>query len=386
MSSIAQGFGDVRGRLKTASIGMLLAFGALVEYHTAWNKDPQAAEVNTVTVTTTSGTGGQVHTVSLSNGESASYTTTGSEASTAAIASALADAINQEPLVRGRAVATVNGAVITLTAITPGDALGVAFAASGVAGAAASVATTTAADEADPIPFGRAIVRTGRDAEAGDLCALASVGAFTAQTDVWDITYDAGAVITAHVYRVDAESKTLLAAVQHTMATDLNTSVDALVGKLNASLPANTVVVTNESDDLQFVAELAGLEFEVLLSADTATPAPALTSGGASQSTSFVRAFMGVTMESLNDPATLIGGTEASYAGNAGVRYLKRGPLAVASDDATVGAPVYVELAAGATAGRFYTTASSTRLPLGRTAARWVRDAADGKAGLHLDL
>lgn len=386
MSGIAQTFGDVRSTLVVGLLGAWAALSHLNKYATAWNASPQAAEVTTVTVTTTSGTAGQIHTLTLSGGETVSYTTTGSEASTAAIAAAFADAINQEPLVRGRATASVASAVITLTGNYPGDALGVAFTASGVSGAAASLSTTTAADDADPIAFARAIIDKGRDTGGEKLCALAASSAFTAQADTWDLTYDAGAVVNVAIFRVDGEGKTLIADISHAMASDLNTSVDAIVTELNAALPANSVIASNVSDDLVLTAEVAGLEFETVISAETASVAPARTAGGASRLTSFVRAFLGFSLESSNDPATTIGGTTASYAGNAGVRYAIKGPVYAASTEASAGDSVFVELGSGDDTGKFFATASSTRVALSRSVARWDSDAADGLAVLHLDL
>ena len=106
--------------------------------------------------------------------------------------------------------------------------------------------------------------------------------------------------------------------------------------------------------------------------------------------TSLVRTAGGISIHSNMDEAATIGAEEGEYPANHGFRALTQGPIAVERDDAATvakGDPVFVELASGDDAGKFFASASSTRVQLG--ALTWERDGrtpADGLAFVRADL
>lgn len=382
--SFSQAMNDVRARARQGIIGAWVLLSALNRYATGWNKDPQAKQVSTITVNTAADDTKYAVTI---NGVEVTYTS-GTGATTTSIATGLAAAINEEPLVRGQVSATSSAAVVTLTGTYPGEAFTLTE-----SDANLSTATTTSADEADPIGFGRAVVSDGFVTDEGELqVRIAKTANFSAQVATLGLTYIAAAEVVVAVYEVRGEERHLLAQASHAMATDLDTSITALAARLNALLPANSVNVTEDGTDITFTAEIAGLEFavEVGVSAEGVSPDLAQTTGP-SRSTSLHRALAGISLHSEIDPAAAIAGTEGEYAANAGVLMAQSGQLWVASSQApTEGGVVYVELdGSGDNAGKFYTTSSSTRVALARSMARWVRDGvntSDGLAALRISL
>jgi hypothetical protein len=167
-----------------------------------------------------------------------------------------------------------------------------------------------------------------------------------------------------------------------------------MVTAVNAVAPANTIVATDGTTHLILTAEVPGTEWDVVVHATTmgaTAPTAAVTyPTGPSPSTSLGRALAGVSQRPLDEEVTTIGGTEPAWPGNAGVRFWTEASVWVESAETpTAGATAYVELAAGASAGKFYAAASATRVALARSAARWERDgnvAADNLAVLRLNV
>ena len=388
--SISQGFDDVRARARQGIPGYWATIGAFDITADGINASPQASQVDTVTAT--GATNDKTYTITV-NSVDVSYTADAS-ATVAEIADGLAAAVNAEPLVRGQ-VAAVSDAVdtLTLTGLTPGVAFTITE-----ADAQLTTASVTTSAEADPIGFGLAVISQGYRSDEGErLVALAKSSLFTPQVATLSIAYVAGAIITVSVYEVRGSERVLLASVAETSATDQDTTIDALVANLEALLPANSVAAAADAGAataIVFTAEVAGLQFAVEHSVDdSGASIPAITlaaTTGPSLATSLHMAFVGASLYSEVDPTATIGGTVAQYAGNSGVVFAQRGELSVESDEApTEGGTVYVELAAGATAGRFYAADSATRVALPSHAVHWSRDgitAADSLAAIRLGV
>jgi hypothetical protein len=235
---------------------------------------------------------------------------------------------------------------------------------------------------------------TGYNDELG---ALAASAVLTAQVQTIAVTYVASNVLRARIWEIRGGEETLLAEREVTAATDLDTTLDALVAALEASLPANTVSVTANNATataVVFTAEIAGFEFRAEIArVSGGASEPTITSTnttGPSPSTSIHRALRGVSMRPLDEECATIGGTAPQWPANKGVVVAKEGPLYVDSPTGvTAGAPAYIELGAGTDTGKFFMTGSATRVRLPRSLVEWVRDgsvAADALAVLRLNL
>ena len=381
--SISQGFGDVRSRARQGLVGDWVFADHTRRGGFGVNSSPQAVQVVTFDVADPGDD--LVVTIDIDGIVVSAATGTGNNATQ--IAALLATAINAEPLVRGKVAATSAVAVVTLTGQNPGLSVTV------TAGTSTSnVATATAADSADPIPFGRAVIHTGFTSNEEESVALPS---FAAQVITIAATYVASAKIRVAVYEVLNGERILLADVTETSATSLDATLDALAAALNTALPANSVLAASTpatATAITLTAERAGMEIEVDVGAgDEGASVPVWTvtnTTGPSVATSLARAFRGISLYSSSDQAPAVG-SAGEYAGNAGVKFAQRGVVWVESTETpAVGGTVYVETAAGATLGRLYTTGSSTRVALPRSRATWDRPgltAADGIAAVRLE-
>ncbi len=382
--SIAQGFGDVRSRMPWWILGGLVE-SVNYERCTALNKYPQAAQVTTVTVTD-QGDNDTV-TITINDVDIDINTDTGGDA--ASIGADLAEAINEEPLVRGKVTATFDTATLTLTGNTPGVAFDVSIA-NDTSTVLSAVTETTAADAADPIEFGRAVMRTGHQ-NTDELVAKVTTGLFTAQViTITPSGYVASSKLRVAVYEVRGSERVLLADVTETSATDLNTTLDALATSLNAQLPANSVVAASTpatATAITLTAEVPGAEIAVDVGAgDEGASVPTWTvaaTTGPSEATSLHRALRGVALRAQGVGAATIAGNEQQCPANGALAYVRKGVVAVESAQSiTAGDTVYVETAAGASAGKFYNSSSSTRVALSRARAVWERDANTGTGSL----
>lgn len=391
--TVSQTMNDTRARARMGLVGDWCMLSHLNRAGFGINQDPQAAQVSTVTVADQ----GDGVTIVLTINSVDVTISTGTGLALAAIGALLAAAVNAEPLVRGQVAATFDTATLTLTGLTPGEAFTVSIA-SDPSSSLSAVTEVTAADDANAIPFGRAIVSQGfRSTEGERLVALADVSQFVPQVVTASIAYVASAVIRVKVMEVRGDERILLAEVSEASATDRDATIDALVALLNTALPATSVLVAADNATgtaLVFTAEKDGLEFAVEVFAGhegASLPAVTITeTTGPSVATSLNRAFCGVSIYSTDDAAPTVGATAAEYAANAGVRYAQSGPVWVSNAEAvTEGGVVYVELAAGASAGKLYAATGSTRVALSRQLARWDRAglvAADSLAAVRLAL
>lgn len=387
--SFSQGFGDVRARARQGRVGEWALASHLNRTGFGINQDPQAAQVDTITVDTAANSTEYAFTL---NGVSITYTSDAS-ATKPEIADGLAAAVNAEPLVRGQVSAASDGVdLVTLTGLEPGEAFTLTESDSNL-----STTSVTTADEADPIAFGVGVISQGFRTDEGErLVAAAAEGKFTAQVITVPVSYVASEVIRTKIYEVRGDERHLLAEWDETSATDQDTTLDAIATALNAALPANSVLVASDpatATQLVFTAEIAGLEFDVEVEsvgggASRATITKTNTTGP-SPSTSVHRALAGVSLYASEEEAATVGGAAGQWAANRGVRYAQTGTVWVTSAESpSEGDTVYIELGASGT-GQFYTSSGADRVALARSAARWERDgltASDSLAALRLSL
>ncbi|MEN0065944.1 MAG: hypothetical protein AAGA48_27635 [Myxococcota bacterium] len=362
--SFSQGFNNVLPRAREGFIGEWMQDSVLKEYGTLLNDAPQRVQVSTVTVD--SDPGDNVDGTVTVNGITVSFNT-GTGNAEAGIATAIANALNAEPLVRGQVLASAAAAVVTLTALLPGIPFTLVE-----AEAYLTATTPTISQTADAVPFGRAVVSQGYATGEGEgLGTLASTSAFAQQVQTLTVTESANAPGTAAVYRILGPGERELitrvdfapSAVEATYAGNARTA-------LNAALPANTVDITGTGATLIATAEVAGLEFDVELLA----VATVVATTGPNRDTSLARAFGGVSLRSGAVEAPFKGALEGEYAPNQSFLHARRGSVWVESSDGVAqGQDVYVDLTPGATAGRLYNAAGTGRLKLSRNLAEWVR-------------
>lgn len=321
------------------------------------NAHPQATQITTITVSSAANDTDYAFSV---NGVEI-RANSGAGATTGSIAAALAQALNESPLVRNQVIASANAAVITLESASPGLAFDVAESDANLG----APSTTQQAATADAIPFGVLCIRNGES--SGPYPArqgrIASASGLVSQS----VTLTHGGAEPATVtLRVDGE---LVEASGATAA--------ALETALNNELPDNAIVVTVDGNDVTLAVEAAGDRFELVgYTGD-------ITLSAEQVGDDIDRLALGVSVYAYDEEATrdgLIG-----YPANAGAVALKRGkiwvesPGAVSPDD-----PVYVQLT-GSNLGTFHTTRASGRVRL--TRASWHSSRAeDGLAILEADF
>ena len=220
MSSVTILPSQASGSRPVAMAGMPV--GTLFRFWDLLNSDPEAAQVTTSTI---SAVNDAVYTISI-GGVTVSYTADGS-ATTQEINDGLKAAFDASAELGAYATyAQTAAATYTLTGIRPGESFTVTVDAN------QSLAATTAAASANPLPFGRFVARTGYDSDLGvETCGLPKASDFTAQVDTWTLTYEAGIVTSLQVVW---NGQTYEASTA--MATDADTTAAALAALINAEL------------------------------------------------------------------------------------------------------------------------------------------------------
>jgi hypothetical protein len=373
--------GDVQARTTQGILGGRVTSDYNDRLSTLVNKDPQANQVDTVTVSTV--TNSVLYTFEIGD-ITVSYTSDAT-ATDAEISAGLKAAFDADPIAGGLAVCVNTSAtVLTFTGIYPGQSY--TLAAADVKLTAASV---TSAAEAEAVEYARAMITSGYSTtESIKYGGMAKSSAFAAQVITLDYTYVAGKRLVAEV--IDKHTGAVYRA-EVVQAVDQATSSAALVVQLNGILPANFVLAAGVGA-ITLTAELAGLEFAANLSSDDdLNVAPSVTpTTGPSLSTSLLRAFQGVSIYSEDNAAASIGATTANYGPNEGVKNMEKGPVWVASSQTLVnGSRGYVEMdGTGSDFAKFYNDDGATRLALPIGMARWERrsrNSAENLGALFVD-
>ncbi len=378
---------DVRFRKLQAMVGLPAFADWLNRVKNLVNSAGAGAEVWTVTVDAF--TGGATYAF-LINGVEFSIVELGG-ANVNDVATQIRAAWNASPIGRGYATAGGAGADVVLTGNWPS----IEFEVDTSGDAQLTAVETTPAADAESIEPGRAMIGTGYTAQgisdaAGSVenGALARSSALTAQVDTWTVAgFTAGSISWSGIVMGD----------QHVSATvpfdtNIDTSLDNLAAAIDAALAGlgltSLLAAVGPSGapgagEIVLTAALAGVDFEGSCIGSTGTAALV---SNRSRATSILRSFKGLTIlrydNSFDDenPTSNVG--PASYEPNATVALLREGLIWVErSGDATapaIGGRVFLDLSAGAEAGRFHTLTGAGRVPLPFAMMQWERDARQG--------
>ncbi len=383
--TISQAASDVLARSRQGIFGAWVFSSPLNSSLTALNSDPQAAQVDTVEFT--GATNDKTYTAVI-NSVSVSFTADGT-ATQIEIANGWADAVNAEPLVRGQVAAVSDGVdTVTLTGLTPGQAFTLTE-----ADAQITLASVTTAALAAAVGFGLAVAADGLNgSEPEQLGKLAQSTAFTAQVITLNMIFVASAIYTLTIRNGAGD---VLTQISVDADTNTDTTAAAIVTALNDDLAAATVLAAQVLGVITLTAEVLGTEISLEVGVNEEGGAgdailSIVDTTGPSQATSLQRALLGASLHSSNDPTTTVGGTDGSYAANAGMRIGRTGVIWVESTETpAANADVFVELAVGDDAGRWFAASSATRVKLPRSLAQWERDGvttSDTIAALRLSL
>lgn len=311
---------------------------------TAFNLSPEVKQIVTVTV----GTGGaQTMTLRINGFDSTAIGEGGD--STTDNAADLAAAINANKFISGAVVAEASAATVIVTS----RHAGVAFTYSAEAGDL-TPALTQANAQADPIPYGRLVLKTGNggNTEKTLLGGLASAARLTAQVDTLTLTYDAAvdAIVDLEYYDPTIGQYVQRSFV-HTQATDAATSLTALAAQINGVLPANTILADAAAAVLTLTAEVAGAMFRVTYGFGTGrdTGAWVHTTNAGTEATSIEKLALGILEYTATTEAIEVDGEAAVEAAKA-MNIRRNGRSWTVTEDSDVtGKPVYVRLAANGT-------------------------------------
>lgn len=367
----------VRRLLLQATIGMLGTSDPLQRKKSFLNEDPQAVKVDNVTLDA-GFVVGKVYAISIL-GFTTSYTTVAGDVDVDGVAASLAAKINANPDVRSRveAAATGAGGVMTLTGLEPNDTFNVVDVTNTV-----TVNVQTPASAAE-IPFARLVLHKGYSSvphrAANELCRLATSAAFTAQSDGGVVGYDAAStyvisIVTDSGYRADFAVPANASAIQ--TAADIEAAIDG-----DIVLASEGITADDAAADGSFTIDSATPGFGFVTTFAVVGGAGTLTlTADDRTATSLLAAAAGLSMHKYDGEQGYKGDGSVTYDPNEPVKVLTEGSLWVELDGAdaapTFGAPVYVDLTPGATAGRMYVSPGAGRIKL--AGLTWLRGANNG--------
>jgi hypothetical protein len=315
------------------------------------NQNPAAAEVRTITVDTAIGSLTTYAWTLLGIAQSVAS----ASADKAVIAGLIASEIVNDPLTGGL-VAAVDDDVdtVTITYRVPGVAFTLTE-----SDANLSIALVTAADAADPILFGLAVIHDADDVSDFHRARVAAAAGLTAMAydltpvAVNDATYFVsikwnGVTYTRH-YLADASAT-------------VDEIVDGLVAFINTAMPANSVIASEDTataTKMILTSEIAGMPFEVDAWSDADTGLWTIArsdSGGVFADVNKV--FAGVAMEDQRIGGD-VGTTRLSYPGESAmnVRRIGLADVLAEDDEPDIGDEVWVGTGSGFE-GTFRTTLS----------------------------
>jgi hypothetical protein len=368
----------VRKYFLQATIGQLGTSSMLQHKKSMLNEDPQAVKVDNVTLDA-GFVVDKVYAISIL-GFTTSYTTVAGDVDVDGVAASFAAKINSNPDIRARveAAATGAGGVMTLTGLQPNDDFVVIDVTNTVTVNAASPESAAA------IPFARLVLFKGYSSTphraANELCRLATSAAFTAQSDTVTVdTFDGAStylvsIVTDSGYRAD-------------FAVPGNTDEPTTAADIEAAINADLVLASEgiTADDSAGGGELsidsanAGYGFITTVSVLGGAGAMSLVADDRN-ATSLLAAAEGVAFHKYDGEQAYRGDGSVVYEPNEPVKVLTEGSVWVELDAAdsapTKGAPVYVDLTPGDTAGRFYVDPGAGRVKL--AGLSWLRGANNG--------
>lgn len=354
---------STRRRQSQAFVGMLAIASSLVLTTTLVNSAPQAKQVSTLTVDTARDAHDYVYTLL----GKVKTLTSGTGETQASIATKIATQINEDADLRGTVEASAALAVVTITALNPGRSFTISESDDDL-----SLATTTASAVADAVKAGRAVTGEGldpstnpdTDTELGHVTASAYA---TAQA--W--TFTGASLASGDSVSAEVVYEGVKYQVVQAFDTNNDTTMASLASKLNAALPANSVLAAAASGVLTLTSEVPGQTFDA---SATAYGGGGGTVSRTSTSTAVGADFwygFGVAYRDYDEEVDADG--EMAYPGNAGMKVLLQGPIWVAnSETPAAGADVYVYVGAtSADRGKFYASAGTDRVKVPRHLAVW---------------
>lgn len=315
------------------------------------NSFPQAKQQDTLTVD--ANVLGQQYTVTIDEVDITSEGT--SAADTTEAAEKIRDAINDEPLVNGRVVATSAANVVTVTARIEGLGYSISETEADL-----TLASVTANAEADPVPFGRVVVSDTFGDGQNKLARLPDSANMTVES--LELTYNAGTVQT--LWTLDGD-ETVLEAEGGTAAA-LATAIDNLAG-LSAAEAGGVITVTPENTGQGFRLESLDGDADV-------------TDQTLGQELDEIA--VGVTIRVHTEEIDDVGGDEAQYGPNANMSVLSEGRIYVDVESDVVGPndPVFVRVAANGDLDKIGGFARASGVGLVRwNKAKWVRKTSTDK-------
>ena len=230
---------------------------------------------------------------------------------------------------------------------------------------------------ADAIPFGRLLISTGyMDAigpqegkEFNELCALPKSTTLKKRAVVLMPT-----AANAGIYHLilEVDGKIYDCSVTGDADATEQEIVEAQAAKVNAAMPANTVIATEDDAALTLTAEVAGKTFKYTAWAEGAGAAVDVTSDDNPPEADLNKVAAGISVRRYDQATRSIPGGSAEYQPNEGVEALEDGSIWAENEEApTRGDVVYVETDPTKDVGGFYKSASATRIPL--KDAAWQR-------------
>ncbi len=348
------------------------------------NQNPQAVQVSTIVADTSTGSADYVF---VFNGVTYTMTEDGTTTGVNDIATQLGAFCQNEGAINGHVVVTVVTDTVTLTGRLPGYSFTITD-----ADAKITTATGTTAADAAAVTFGRALFKTGFNANATPFfsvedtienAALVLASSFTAQVDTWTVADPGtGNIISATLTIVGVDEVIALGVAWDTA---LDGTLDDLAAVLNAALVdigADTYVTVAgpagapSAGELEFTAAIAGVDFTSMVACDDDAGYPAITvATNKALTTSLHLAFAGMALRVSDDEADLDfeTNTTGAYAANSTMVAIERGEVWVDnSDTITSTDPVFIDT--DAATGTFHNAAAAGRIPLARDRAEWVKN------------
>lgn len=332
------------------------ADGGACDVITLINDDPNTAQVSTITADSASNS--TKYTVTL-NSVDIGFTSDAS-ATTTEIATGIAAAINAEALVRGAVSATSSAAVVTVTSLIAGRSFTLTSSEADL-----TVATSTANDTADAVPFGALVLADpanddyGRIAKTANLLARVrtiTVGGTAENDKTFGVTVTLGGV---------AYSVPVLTAPSATL-TNIASGIAAAI---NAMMPADTIIAASSSGVVTLTAEAPGLGFEVAV-AEGKPVSMTFTVGGDSfvAFDSLESALAGIARHEQRHEIGKDG--VGHYPGGSTMSIVQAGRMIVTTaESVSRGKPVFVSMADGKT---FRASAATDYVELPRDRFKWA--------------
>jgi hypothetical protein len=344
----------------------------------ALNSDPGAAQVDTVTITNYVLAKTLTWTI---DGVAFSYVMTAADADTTGVAASIIAQLQAEPIFGGRFYATHLLGVITLTARFPG--VGWTILATGAWAADFTVANVTASAAGAALPYGRLVIDDGQ--VSGSINKKGKLGSAANLTAKVIHAVPVHVNTTTYTVSVTVKGLTYLAQFTSGGAATVKEIVEGLEPIINAMLPTQTVVVTEDDTHLLFTAELAGLDFDVAFGSSGATALWTVTDTGL-KTDDVNEAAIGIALRS--DSVETNSDTVPGYPANRAMSVLRQGRVVVQTPTLVVPSRgVWVRLAtATATSpiGSFRDTAATDCVELDPRRFRWVVGASATRAVLQV--